>query len=146
MKHFYVINGPNLNLLGERNPDVYGTFTLSDLNNTLDDYAQPHAVQLSHYQSNHEGALLDWLHAAHHQKIDGVLLNAGAYTHYSYALHDAIESIQVPVIEVHISNLLTRKESWRHTSVLTPVVTHRFHGEGIQSYLKAMDYLIGLTP
>ena len=145
MKHFYVINGPNLNLLGQRNPEIYGTRTLSDLEKALDDYFQDRSVKLSHFQSNHEGALIDWLHQAHHQKIDGVLLNAGAYTHYSYALHDAIEAIQVPVIEVHLSDIASRIERWRHTSVIAPVVTQSFKGDGIQSYFNAIDYLLDLS-
>lgn len=145
MKHFYIINGPNLNLLGQRNPEIYGTHTLSDLEKALDDYVQDRSVKLSHFQSNHEGALIDWLHQAHHQKIDGVLLNAGAYTHYSYALHDAIEAIQVPVIEVHLSDIASRIERWRHTSVIAPVVTQSFKGDGIQSYFNAIDYLLDLS-
>lgn len=142
MKHFYVINGPNLNLLGQRDPEIYGTHTLSDLDKALEDYVKDSSVELSHFQSNHEGALIDWLHEAHHRKIDGVLLNAGAFTHYSYALHDAIEAIQVPVIEVHLSDITSRIECWRHISVIAPVVTQSYQGDGFKSYFKALDYLL----
>lgn len=142
MKHFYVINGPNLNLLGQRDPEIYGTHTLSDLDKALEDYVKDSSVELSHFQSNHEGALIDWLHEAHHRKIDGVLLNAGAFTHYSYALHDAIEAIQVPVIEVHLSDITSRIECWRHISVIAPVVTQIYQGDGFKSYFKALDYLL----
>ncbi len=142
MTHFYVINGPNLNLLGQRNPDIYGGFSYETLVQTIDEHAKAASVQLSHFQSNHEGDLIDWLHQADQENIAGVLLNAGAFTHYSYALHDAIEAIRVPVIEIHLSDISRRKESWRHTSVIAPVVKKTFQGEGIDSYRKGLDYLI----
>lgn len=142
MRHFYVINGPNLNLLGQRNPEIYGSFTYSELVKTLDEYAAQWSVQLTHIQSNHEGTLIDRLHEASAQKIDGVLLNAGAYTHYAYALHDAIEAISIPVIEVHLSDITKRAEQWRHISVISPVVQTTFKGQGIQSYIDGLNHLI----
>jgi 3-dehydroquinate dehydratase-2 len=142
MRHFYVINGPNLNLLGQRDPDIYGSFTYEALVHAIDDHAKASSVRVSHFQSNHEGDLIDWLQQADRENITGVLLNAGAFTHYSYALHDAIEAIQVPVIEIHLSDISRRKESWRHTSVIAPVVEQTFQGEGLDSYRKGLDYLL----
>ena len=140
MKHIYIINGPNLNLLGQRDPTIYGQLSYAQLEESLQQYAQSKGVTLSIFQTNHEGVIIDLLHQADRQRITGIIINAGALTHYAYALHDAIEAIKVPVIEVHLSNIYTRKEPWRHISVIQPVVTKQFYGEGKLSYFKAIDF------
>ena len=136
-----VLHGPNLNLLGSRQPDVYGRVTLADINGRLGTAAQARGVELRTFQSNSEGALVDALHEAR-AWADGVILNAGAFTHYSYALSDAIAGIGIPVIEVHLSNIHAR-EDWRHTSVIAPVVIGSVGGFGWRSYLLALDGLLG---
>ena len=136
-----VVHGPNLNLLGTRQPDIYGRVTLADIDSRLVSAAQARGAELRIFQSNGEGALVDALHDARHS-ADGVILNAGALTHYSYALADAIAGIGIPVIEVHLSNIHAR-EPWRHTSVIAPVVVGSIGGFGWRSYLLALDALLG---
>ena len=136
-----VVHGPNLNLLGTREPDIYGRVTLADIDSRLVSAAQARGAELRTFQSNGEGALVDALHDAR-QWAAGVILNAGALTHYSYALSDAIAGIGIPVIEVHLSNIHAR-ESWRHTSVIAPVVVGSIGGFGWRSYLLALDALLG---
>ncbi|MDE2341368.1 MAG: 3-dehydroquinate dehydratase, partial [Alphaproteobacteria bacterium] len=114
-KTIFVLNGPNLNLLGMREPEIYGHDTLDDIAGLLDDEARALGFAIDFRQSNHEGHLIDWLHEANAEGAHAVLLNAGAYTHTSIALHDAIKAIKVPVIEVHLSNPHTR-EAFRHHS------------------------------
>jgi 3-dehydroquinate dehydratase-2 len=135
-----VVNGPNLNLLGEREPDVYGSDTLDDLIRQLDRYATDRGVVLRHVQSNIEGELVDTLHAARGE-VDGIVLNAGAYTHYSIALRDAIAAIDIPVVETHLSNVLSREE-FRHQSVIGPECIGMISGFGATSYKLAVDALI----
>lgn len=136
-----VLNGPNLNLLGIREPEIYGTKSLADLERALVMAAQPHGVELVFVQSNHEGVLIDWLQQAFFENYDGVIFNPGAYTHYSYAIHDAVASITTPVIEVHLSDI-TQREAFRQHSVLETVATARFYGKHFQSYHEALYYLI----
>ena len=136
-----VLHGPNLNLLGTRQPDIYGHVTLADINARLVAAAHARGAELRTFQSNSEGALVDALHDAR-EGADGVILNAGAFTHYSYALSDAIAGIGIPVIEVHLSNIHAR-EGWRHTSVIAPVVIGSIGGFGWRSYLLALDGLLG---
>ena len=136
-----VAHGPNLNLLGTRQPDIYGRLTLADINGRLVTAANARGAELRTFQSNSEGALVDALHHAR-EWADGVLLNAGAFTHYSYALSDAIAGIGIPVIEVHLSNIHAR-EDWRHRSVIAPVVIGSVGGFGWRSYLLALDGLLG---
>ena len=136
-----VVHGPNLNLLGTRQPDIYGDVTLADIDSGLVSAAQARGAELRTFQSNSEGALVDALHDARHW-AGGVILNAGALTHYSYALSDAIAGIGIPVIEVHLSNIHAR-EPWRHTSVIAPVVVGSIGGFGWRSYLLALDALLG---
>ena len=136
-----VLHGPNLNLLGTRQPDIYGRVTLADINGRLVAAAHAREAELRTFQSNSEGALVDALHDAR-EWADGVILNAGAFTHYSYVLSDAITSIGIPVIEVHLSNIHAR-EDWRHTSVIAPVVIGSVGGFGWRSYLLALDGLLG---
>lgn len=134
----FVLNGPNLNLLGTREPAVYGTDTLDDIAGRLEDQAQALGITLDIRQSNHEGHLIDWLHEAASRKALAVILNAGAFTHSSIAIHDAIKSIEVPVIEVHLSNPHAR-ERFRHKSWIAPVAKGSIAGFGAGSYALALD-------
>ncbi len=134
-----VLNGPNLNLLGEREPGVYGCATLEDICSHLSTAAEAMGITLAFAQSNHEGEIIDILHAAR-LECDGVILNAGAYTHYSYAIRDAIAAIRIPVVEVHMSNIYAR-EDFRQTSVLAPVCVGQISGFGADSYDLALTAL-----
>ena len=134
-----VLNGPNLNLLGEREPGVYGNMTLEQLCSHLSSAAEAMGISVCFAQSNHEGEIIDILHAAR-MECDGVILNAGAYTHYSYAIRDAIAAIKIPVVEVHLSNIHAREE-FRHTSVLAPVCIGQISGFGADSYDLALTAL-----
>lgn len=140
MKKFLVINGPNLNLLGEREPGIYGDDTYESLCGQIMDKAENMGVTCEIFQSNHEGAIIDKLHAAR-TNCAGVVLNAGAYTHYSYAIRDAIAAIRIPVVEVHISNVFARDE-FRKNSVIAPVCKGSISGFGLASYFMAMDALV----
>lgn len=140
MKKILVINGPNLNLLGEREPGVYGSQGYSDLSEMIMDKADEMGVKCEIFQSNHEGAIIDRLHSSR-TAVSGIVLNAGAYTHYSYAIRDAIAAIKVPVIEVHLSNVFARDE-FRKNSVIAPVCKGSISGFGFGSYFMAMDALI----
>ena len=137
--HIEVMNGPNLNLLGLREPGIYGESSYDTLCGLLGRCAGELSVSVSFFQSNSEGALIDALHAAS-GKADGIILNAGAFTHYSYALRDAIAAIKPPVVEVHISNIHAREE-FRHVSVIAPVCRGQICGLGLHGYLLAMQYL-----
>ncbi len=134
----YVLNGPNLNLLGTREPEIYGADTLDDIAGRLEDQAQALGLAVDVRQSNHEGHLVDWLHEAQATGAKAVLLNAGAYTHTSIALYDAIKAIQVPVIEVHLSNP-HRREAFRHTSYVGEAAHGTIAGFGALSYTLALD-------
>lgn len=140
-----VLNGPNLNLLGTREPAVYGATTLADVEQLCRDAAQQGGAEADCRQSNHEGQLIDWIHeagVAHREgKLAGVVFNAGAYTHTSIALHDAIKGTGVPVIEVHISNVHAR-ESFRHHSWLSPVAAGIVVGFGTDGYVLAIEGLL----
>ncbi|WP_100404768.1 type II 3-dehydroquinate dehydratase [Bacillus solitudinis] len=140
MKHIYVINGPNLNRLGLREPGVYGTSTLVDLENMLKEEGLRLGCQISCFQSNHEGEVIDLIHKSA-DLTDGVIINPGALTHYSYGVRDAIASINVPVIEVHISNVHAR-EAFRHTSVTAPVTKGQIVGLGFMGYKLALTALL----
>lgn len=135
-----IINGPNLNKVGEREPEIYGTETFQDLLMRLEKtYPQ---VELVYYQSNSEGALIDYLQAAN-EEVDGIVLNAAAYTHTSIAISDAVRSMKIPVIEVHLSNTFAR-EKYRHKSYLSPHVAGVILGFGMQSYDLAVQALLNL--
>lgn len=137
-KTVFVLNGPNLNLLGMREPEIYGYDTLDDIAGQLEDQAHELGLEVDIRQSNHEGHLVDWLHEAAADKALAVILNAGAFTHTSIALYDAISAIDVPVIEVHLSNPAAREE-FRHKSLLAPVAKGTICGFGALSYQLALD-------
>ncbi len=136
-----ILNGPNLNLLGRREPDVYG-------NEGFDTYFQSIAkrfsdIELEYFQSNHEGDLIDKIHDVGFS-YDGIVFNAGAYTHTSIALHDAIKAVKTPVVEVHISNVMSR-EQFRHTSMIAPACKGTIAGFGLDSYRLAIEAIIGMN-
>ena len=135
-----VLNGPNLNLLGTREPEIYGHTTLADICAALKRRANAAHVAIDFYQSNHEGALVDKIQEAR-GKADYIIFNAGAYTHYSIALRDAIAGVEIPTIEVHLSNIHKREE-FRHTSVLAPVCLGQISGLGAFSYMAALEAVI----
>lgn len=137
-RRVYVLNGPNLNLLGMREPEIYGSDTLDDIAAMLEDRARALDIEIDMRQSNHEGHLVDWLHEAQAEGAHAVLLNAGAYTHTSIALHDAIKSIRTPVIEVHLSNPHTR-ETFRHKSFVGMAAKGSIAGFGAKSYVVALE-------
>lgn len=134
----YVLNGPNLNLLGTREPEIYGADTLDDIAGRLEDRASALGLAVDLRQSNHEGHLVDWLHEANAEGAKAVILNAAAFTHSSIALHDAIKAIDVPVIEVHLSNPHAR-EAFRHRSLIAPVAKGVVAGFGALGYELALD-------
>lgn len=138
MKKILVLNGPNLNLLSLREPNIYGNKTLEQLNSELTDLAKNNNLSLSFFQSNHEGQLIDKIHSAI-TEYDGIIINGGAFTHYSYALADAILAVKLPTVEVHISNIYQR-EGFRHHSVLAPVVIGQISGLGAFSYKAAICF------
>lgn len=134
----YVLNGPNLNLLGLREPEIYGSDTLDDIAGMLEDRARDLGVEVDVRQTNHEGHLVDWLHEAQAEGAKAVLLNAGAYTHTSIALLDAIRAIRTPVIEVHLSDPKTR-EQFRHLSYVGMAAVQAVEGLGARSYIVALE-------
>lgn len=137
MDKILVLHGPNLNLLGKREPEIYGRTTLEDINAMLKERAAARGASLDAMQTNHEGALVDEVQKAQ-GVYDCILLNAGAYTHYSIALRDAIAAVSVPVVEVHLSNI-HKREPFRHQSVIAPVVVGQVAGFGAGSYLAALE-------
>jgi 3-dehydroquinate dehydratase II len=138
MPAIFVLNGPNLNLLGTREPEIYGSTTLDEIAGMLEDQARPLGLSIDMRQSNHEGHLVDWLHEANAVGAKAVLLNAAAYTHTSIAILDAIKSINVPVIEVHLSDP-HKREAFRHISYVGMGAVACFAGHGPNSYTLALD-------
>jgi 3-dehydroquinate dehydratase-2 len=133
-----VLNGPNLNLLGTREPEVYGSDTLDDIAGRLEDRARELGLEIDMRQSNHEGHLIDWLHEAQAEGARAVILNPGGFTHTSVALHDAVKAISTPVIEVHLSDPDTR-EDFRHTDLVSLAATRLIKGQGTRGYTLALD-------
>lgn len=138
MKKILVLHGPNLNLLGTREPQIYGSTTLNDIDAMLKERAKAAGVELVSVQSNYEGKLIDEIQQAGKNGYEFILLNAAAFTHYSIAIRDAIAAVDVPVIELHISNVHKREE-FRHYSVISPVVMGQIAGFGVDSYIAALD-------
>jgi 3-dehydroquinate dehydratase-2 len=134
MKKILVLHGVNLNMFGKRDPAQYGPVTLDEINQKLKEVAKELGVELETFQTNHEGAICEKIHQADQEKVDAVIINAGAWTHYSYALRDALAILKVPIIEVHMSNIHAREE-FRHYSVVSPLAKGLICGFGIQSYL-----------
>ncbi len=143
-KTIYVLNGPNLNLLGTREPKTYGHATLKDLEKLCRDAGKRHKIEISFHQSNHEGELIDWIHEAAAKKAAGLVINPGGYTHSSVAIRDAVAAVNIPVIEVHISNIFAR-EDFRHFSHIAPVAKGTLSGFGITGYALAIDGLAALN-
>ncbi|WP_225742767.1 type II 3-dehydroquinate dehydratase [Marinilactibacillus sp. Marseille-P9653] len=135
-----ILNGPNLNFLGIREPDVYGTQTLKDIEDHIEQYATKLGHHCTFFQSNSEGALVDRLQQAHMDEVDGIIFNPAAYTHYSYAIHDAIKAISVPTVEVHLSAIHAR-ESFRKESVVAPACIGQISGFGPTGYALAIHAL-----
>jgi len=137
-----IVHGPNLNLLGSREPQVYGRETLDEIHAGLQRLAEELGVELCFFQSNHEGALIDRLHQARHENIDGIIINPGGLTHTSVALRDALVAVDIPAVEVHLSNIFAR-ESFRHHSFISPVVVGQLCGFGAMGYQLALRGLCG---
>jgi 3-dehydroquinate dehydratase II len=142
MEKVYILNGPNLNLLGTREPEIYGADTLSDVQKRCAAKAGALGLSIEFRQTNLEGELVNWIHEAR-EKAAGIIINAGAYTHTSVALHDALKAVGLPAIEVHLSNVYKR-ESFRHHSYISPVAHGVICGFGVQSYELALDGMSGI--
>jgi len=134
MKKILVLHGVNLNMFGKRDPSQYGTISLDEINQKLQELAQELGCQIQSFQTNHEGGICERIHQAHIEKVDAVVINAGAWTHYSYALRDALAILQIPIIEVHMSNIHAREE-FRHYSVISSLAKGQICGFGVNSYL-----------
>ena len=143
MKRFLVVNGPNINMLGIREPDIYGRQTYDDLLLMISDYAKKKGVEIETYQSNHEGDLVDRIQKAYFDKIDGIVINPAAYTHTSVAILDALKATGLPAVEVHISDVSSR-EDFRQISYVRPYVVETIAGKGLQGYIEALDRLLSL--
>ena len=131
-----LLNGPNLGRLGQRQPEIYGSTTLAEVEAAATEHAAGLGHSLAAFQSNHEGGLIDRLEE---RDYDAIVINPGALTHYGYSLHDALQGAECPIVEIHISDIMAR-EAWRHVSVIEPIVSHRIMGHGWRGYLEAIDY------
>ena len=135
-----VINGPNMNMLGVREPEIYGSLTLTEINRQLSGKATELGIEVDFFQSNHEGDLIDKIQACY-GRSDGIVINPGAYTHYSIAIRDAIAAVGVPAVEVHLSDINTR-EDFRKISVIKNVCVKQIWGKGVHSYTEALEFLV----
>jgi 3-dehydroquinate dehydratase II len=140
MKKILIINGPNLNLLGKRQEDIYGSKSFDDILPELEKIANDNDAKLEYFQSNHEGGIIDRIHKAI-GNIDKIIINPGALTHYSYSIYDAILSAKIPVIEVHLSNIYAR-DKWRSKSVISPAAEGVISGFGLEGYIIALKYTL----
>ena len=136
-----IINGPNLNFLGIREKNIYGTENYDYLLNMIAEKGKETGCTIEVFQSNHEGAIIDRIQDAYFDGTEGIVINPGAYTHYSYAIHDALASITIPKVEIHISDI-TKREEFRKISVTAPACNRQIYGHGLQGYLEAVDYLL----
>ncbi|MDE7322569.1 MAG: type II 3-dehydroquinate dehydratase [Lachnospiraceae bacterium] len=136
-----VINGPNLNFLGIREKGIYGTQDYNYLLNMIQNKAEETGCEIECFQSNHEGAIIDRIQESYFDGTEGIVINPGAYTHYSYAIRDALASIMVPKVEIHISDI-TQREAFRRVSVTKEVCDHQIYGQGLDGYLKAVDFIL----
>jgi len=143
LKKILVIHGPNLNLLGQREQNVYGAATLEEINSMLEGIAKESNVELVVFQSNHEGDIVDTIGKAKEQGVDAVLMNPAAYTHTSVAIRDAVAAVEIPTVEVHLSNIYAREE-FRHTSLIAPVCHGQVSGFGVDSYALGLQAAINL--
>jgi 3-dehydroquinate dehydratase II len=143
MSTILLLHGPNLNMLGTRQPEIYGATTLAEINAAVAERAAAGGVAILAFQSNHEGALIDFIQERA-QEATGVIINPGALTHYGLSLRDALASVSAPIIEVHLSNVYAR-EAFRHTSVIAPIATGQIAGLGWRGYLLALDWLLETT-
>lgn len=137
-----VLNGPNLNMLGIREPDIYGATTYNDLVKMIEEHCEKKGVEVECKQSNHEGTLVDYIQQAYFDKVDGIVINPGAYTHTSVALLDALKAVQIPTVEIHISKV-DEREDFRQISYVSYYAKETIIGRGLQGYLDSIDVLIG---
>lgn len=136
-----VINGPNLNFLGIREKNIYGTQDYAYLQKLLEEKGNEAGCEVTVFQSNHEGAIIDRIQEAYFDRTEAIIINPGAYTHYSYAIRDALASVSIPKVEVHISNIMEREE-FRRVSVTAPVCDKQIYGHGLEGYLEAIDFAL----
>jgi 3-dehydroquinate dehydratase-2 len=144
VKKVLILHGVNLNMFGHRDPAQYGTITLAEINRRLESLAKELGCAVETFQTNHEGEICEKVHQAHLDKVDAVVINAGAWTHYSYALRDALAILKVPIIEVHMANIHAR-EPFRHLSVIAPIAKGQIAGFGVHSYLLGLRAAWELT-
>ena len=138
---FLIINGPNLNLLGNREPDIYGTESYAELIRLINAHAAELGIAVENFQSNHEGAIVDKIQAAYFDGIDGIVINPAAYTHTSVAIADALKAVRIPAVEVHISAVETR-EAFRQISYVRDIAVKTITGRGLAGYIEAIDFLV----
>jgi 3-dehydroquinate dehydratase-2 len=143
MKKILVLHGVNHNMFGKRDPAQYGTITLDEINERLKELAKELGVEIESFQTNHEGEICEKIHQAHLDKVDAVIINAGAWTHYSYGLRDALAILKVPIVEVHMSNIHAREE-FRHYSVIAPLARGQIAGFGLDTYLLGLRAAVEL--
>ena len=141
MKKIFIINGPNLNFLGIREIGIYGNDNYDSLSSYIQEKFCDRNVKIEIFQSNYEGKIIDIIQNAYYERIDGIVINPGAYTHYSYAIHDALKSVSIPAVEVHLSDIHKREE-FRKISVTAPACVLQIYGKGKEGYVEAVEYLI----